>query len=528
MPSSRRLSPAERDFFALLTETVYANPFGSDQDGLSRLLGRDLPADPISQADHYGKLMPEVDKRLAALRERGLERLEQLAGEDRELMRQVFLFVGYQRHFDLFDKLIEQQSATETNTPDLRWLPQLLAGLRDNGFTPAEVRRWVALYYQLRRAYFFIERAMVGRSAPMRQLRRALWNSVFTNDLRRYTLILWGRMQDFSTLLLGETGTGKGSAAAAIGRSGAIPLSDDERGFVRGLDQTFIATNLSELSESLIESELFGHRKGAFTGAVDHHDGLFARCDAYGTLFLDEIGDVSLPVQTKLLRVLQERTFAPVGSHETRRFAGRVVAATNRPLAGLTAGLPSGQAAGSRDGSAIGAPAGSAAGFASGQGFRRDFFYRLSGNIITMPSLRERLADCPEELGELATALLERMLGEAARVEHPRIMDALTELPADYPWPGNVRELEQALRRIILNGCYVPDTLFEKGAGEQQDRWLVGVRDGSLDAAALLSGYCQRLYERLGTYEAVAAVTQLDRRTVKKHIEGKVPCETDG
>jgi DNA-binding NtrC family response regulator len=490
MPQSHRLTSAERDFFALLTATVHANPFGSDRGGLSRLLGRDLPLTSISQAGHYGELMPEIDKRLAALRERGLGRLDRFSGDDQELMRQVFLFVGYQRHLDLFDRLIEQQSAVDAGAPDLRWLPELLGRLRELGFLPPEARRWVALYYQLRRAYFFIEGAMVGRSAPMQHLRRALWNSVFTNDLRRYTLILWERMQDFSTLLLGETGTGKGSAAAAIGRSGAIPLRGDERGFTHGLDQTFIATNLSELSESLIESELFGHRKGAFTGAVDHHDGLFSRCDTYGTLFLDEIGDVSLPVQTKLLRVLQERTFAPVGSHQTRRFAGRVVAATNRPLARLTAD----------------------------QGFRRDFFYRLSGNIITMPSLRERLADCPAELGELAGALLTRMLGEAASAEHPRVMESLAALPADYPWPGNVRELEQALRRVLLNGCYRPDTLADATARAQEDRWLAAAQQGSLDAAALLAGYCRRLYDRLGSYEAVAAVTQLDRRTVKKHI----------
>ncbi|MBK1649408.1 sigma-54-dependent transcriptional regulator [Rhabdochromatium marinum] len=485
-----RLTASERDFFAQLTETVYANPFGSDHRRLSRLLGRDLPIDPISPANLYGELIPMLDERLTALRQRGLTRIDHFASEHQELMRQVLLFAGYQRHLHLFDRLIEPHSGTGEHTTDLRWLSQLLENLHADGFAPDEARRWVALYYQLRRAYFFIERAMIGRSAPMRQLRRALWNSVFTSDLRRYTLVLWERMQDFSTLLLGETGSGKGSAAAAIGRSGTIPLSHDGRGFTHGLDQTFIATNLSELSESLIESELFGHRKGAFTGATDHHEGLFARCDAWGTLFLDEIGDVSLPVQTKLLRVLQERRFTPVGSHQTRRFAGRVVAATNRPLTELTAG----------------------------HGFRRDFFYRLSGNIIALPSLRERLADCPDELGELTGALLGRMLGESAASLHPRIMEALDELPANYPWPGNVRELEQALRRIILNGRYVPDALPDSSASAT-DPWLAAARAGSLDAAALLGGYCRRLYEQLGTYEAVAAVTRLDRRTVKKHVE---------
>ncbi|NEV60678.1 sigma-54-dependent transcriptional regulator [Thiorhodococcus minor] len=490
MPARPRLSADERAYFSLLTETVYANPFGQDQERLSRLLGRDAPR-AVSQADLYDKLMPALEARLDALRERGLERLDQLNGEDQALMRQVYLFHGYQHSYRLLDGLIEHQRRGRAAAADLSWMPGLLDRLGSYGFDPRESRRWVALYYQLRRAYYFIERALVGRSEPMRALRRALWNSVFTTDLRSYTQLLWGRMQDFSTLLLGETGTGKGSAAAAIGRSGPIPLEGPGHGFARGIEDTFIATNLSELSEGLIESELFGHRKGAFTGAVDNHDGLFARCDSHGTLFLDEIGDVSLPVQTKLLRVLQERTFTPVGSHQPQRFEGRIVAATNRSLGALL----------------------------GGGDFRRDFFYRLSGNIICVPTLRERLADTPDELEELVGALLGRMVGEAADALRTRIMEALSELPADYAWPGNVRELEQALRRIILNGRYVPDAL-PGSQDPKADPWLSGADAGSLDAAGLLAGYCRRLYEKLGTYEAVARVTGLDRRTAKRHIEG--------
>ncbi|MBK1723596.1 sigma-54-dependent transcriptional regulator [Thiocystis violacea] len=492
MPTTRHLSPEERSFFALLTETVYANPFGTDQARLSRLLGQAAPANTVSQANLYDKLMPALEQRLAGLRSRGLERLDQLAGADQMLMRQVFLFHGYQRHYAYFDGLIEHQRLGRASAPDLDWLQGLLDSLLGYGFDPKESRRWIALYYQLRRAYYFIERALVGRSEPMRALRRALWNSVFTTDLRSYTLLLWERMQDFSTLLLGETGTGKGSAAAAIGRSGAIPLDAQGQRFARGVEQTFIATNLSELSEGLIESELFGHRKGAFTGAVDNHDGLFSRCDSYGTLFLDEIGDVSLPVQTKLLRVLQERTFTPVGSHKPQRFEGRIVAATNRSLDELM----------------------------SGSGFRRDFFYRLSGNIIVVPTLRERLAASADELEELVAALLARMVGEAADALHARIMDALSELPSGYPWSGNVRELEQALRRVILNGRYVPDAL-PGGPEPAADPWLAAAAAGSLDATELLGGYCRRLYDRLGTFEAVARVTGLDRRTAKRHIEGR-------
>ena len=127
-------------------------------------------------------------------------------------------------------------------------------------------------------------------------------------------------------MLLGETGTGKGTAAAAIGRSGYIPFDERQGRFAESFMRGFIALNLSQFPETLIESELFGHRKGAFTGAVEAHQGVLARCSPYGAIFLDEIGDVPVPVQIKLLQVLQERTFCPVGSHE----AGAVSRARHR------------------------------------------------------------------------------------------------------------------------------------------------------------------------------------------------------
>ena len=282
-------------------------------------------------------------------------------------------------------------------------------------------------FYQLRRAYTFIDSALIGSSPCMHQLRRALWNNVFGRDMRVYERFLWNRMEDFSTLLLGETGSGKGSAAAAIGRSVFIPFDPISNRFQHGVTDTFIAVNLAEFPESLIESELFGHRKGAFTGAVDDHQGVFARCSLYGSLLLDEIGDASLSVQIKLLRVLQERSFTPVGSHKPQRFSGRVIAATHQSLAELRQ-----------------------------QGkFRQDFFYRLCSDAITVPPLRQRLAEMPAELDLLAQALVTRLLGSSSSEAVDLVLTALRrDLPAEYAWPGNVRELEQAIRRILLTGRY--------------------------------------------------------------------------
>ena len=362
--------------------------------------------------------------------------------------------------------------------------------MRGRGIGAAESVRFFSIFYQLRRAFHFIVRGLIGRSPCMREFRRLLWNDVFTQDVQLYDRYLWNRMEDFSTLLLGETGTGKGAGAAAIGRSGYIPFDEKQGRFTESFLRSFIALNLSQFPETLIESELFGHRKGAFTGAVESHEGVLARCSRHGSIFLDEIGEVSAPVQIKLLQVLQERIFCPVGSHEPERFRGRVIAATNRPLESLR-----------------------------GRGlFRDDFFYRLCTDIIEVPPLRQRLQEDPGELRHLLEHLLGTMMGEAGSVVADKVETAIRrDVDAEYPWPGNVRELEQALRRILLTGGYAGSA--QPRAKDLVENLVTGIETEALDAAGLLSGYCALLYESCGNYEAVARRTNLDRRTVKKYVK---------
>lgn len=263
------------------------------------------------------------------------------------------------------------------------------------------------------------------------------------------------------------------------------PIDPAGNRFRHSFTDTFIAVNLAEFPESLIESELFGHRKGAFTGAVEDHQGVFARCSPYGSLFLDEIGDASLGIQIKLLRVLQERTFTPVGSHKPQRFSGRVIAATHQSLAELRQ-----------------------------QGkFREDFFYRLCSDVITVPPLRQRLAETPAELELLVQELVTRLFRSASPEAADLALTALRrDLPADYAWPGNVRELEQAVRRILLTGHYQGEPTSETDFWQQ-------ARAGMLDARGLLAHYCALLHQRCGNYEEVARRTGLDRRTVRKHLQ---------
>lgn len=241
----------------------------------------------------------------------------------------------------------------------------------------------------------------------------------------------------------------------------------------------------------MLESELFGHKKGAFTGAVENHEGLFSRCAPHGVIFLDEIGDVSIPVQIKLLQVLQERVFFPVGSHEAKRFSGRIVAATNRPLDEM---------------------------LASGK-FRDDLYYRLCSDVVNLPPLRVRLREDPEELDHLLGAILTRLAGETAGREKQLLKKVLLrDVGADYAWPGNVRELEQAMKRIILTGRY-QGMKSEAPRPDAAGRLASGMRAGALNAEELLAAYCGMLYQSYGTYEEVSRRTKLDRRTAKKYVQ---------
>jgi DNA-binding NtrC family response regulator len=207
-----------------------------------------------------------------------------------------------------------------------------------------------------------------------------------------------------SVLLVGESGTGKELIAEAI--HAASPRAKSP----------FVRLHCAALSESLLESELFGHERGAFTGAVGRREGRFRQADG-GTLLLDEIGEIPLAVQVKLLRFLQERTFERVGGNETLKVDVRVIAATNRDLvAEIKRGV-----------------------------FREDLFYRLNVVTIELPPLRERRSDVPA----LATFFLRRYAVENGKKIETFADDALRRL-LDYRWPGNVRELENVIERAVV------------------------------------------------------------------------------
>ncbi|HET9491691.1 MAG TPA: sigma 54-interacting transcriptional regulator [Methylomirabilota bacterium] len=480
----RGLTAADRGFFTALADVVFGNPFSAQR---ADLIGRLVPDAPAGDREALARV---VEPRLGPWLRDGAPGWERLEADDRRLLETAFLYVCYHRYVAPIDALIERQATHGGSSLTVPFAGEAIAGLAGGGLSEARAVNMFGFFFQLRRAFYFIHGSLAGECESMRRLREALWNNVFTHDMRGYEAALWNRMEDFSTLLLGETGTGKGSAAAAIGRSAFIPYRTGERRFAANFAESFIAINLSQFPEALIESELFGHRKGAFTGAIDHHQGVFERCSAHGALFLDEIGEVSIPVQIKLLQVLQERTFTPLGGHEKKRFSGRVIAATNRPLGQLR-----------RDGR-----------------FRDDFFYRLCSDVIEVPTLRQRLAESAGELELLVRLLVGRITGAGDSQLVAEVLEGLARgLPRGYTWPGNVRELEQAVRRILLTGRYAAD--LAQTAQDEETALTEKLRAGELTATELLAWYCAMLHRRLGTYAAVAKRSGLDPRTARKYVD---------
>ncbi len=483
------LYATERNFYENVRRSITANPFSDERIVAdSRLIN--TKAVPGDRKKLY-RLIQAVEEMLQRTC-KGVEKpILCFQSEDKELVQYGFLFIFFHKYCDHFDQHIQEQISSGDAPCRVRFADNALSEMHSIGLSRKEAVRFFALFFQMRRAFYFINQ-MVGSSSSMRKLRRNLWNNVFTEDIWVYNQFLWNRMEDFSTLLLGPTGTGKGLATSAIGRSGFIPY-DEKRGcFTESFTKVFISINLSQYPEQLVESELFGHKKGAFTGAIDGHKGIFSLCSPAGAIFLDEIGEVSIPVQIKLLQVLQERNFSPVGSHKKERFYGRVIAATNRSIEGLR----------------------------KQKVFRDDFYYRLCSDIIVVPSLFQRIQEDPQELEALLAHTVSKIIGRNLPALASNISKTLKhQLPLNYPWPGNVRELEQSVRRILLKQEYKGDRILLESTGSETLDELFLKSD--LTASRLLRKYCKVLYEKLGTYEAVARRVELDRRTVKKYIESK-------
>ena len=286
-----------------------------------------------------------------------------------------------------------------------------------------------------------------------------------------------------AVLIQGETGTGKELIARTIHDNSAYA------------DEPFVAVNCAAVPENLLESELFGHVKGSFTGATSDRLGRFELAGS-GTIFLDEIGDTTISFQTKLLRVLQEREFYPVGGEELRKTRARVIAATHQPIKELV-----------RDGD-----------------FREDLYFRLQVIEIYVPPLRERRSDIP--------LLVRHMLAKAAKeLERPAPTvppDVLAEL-LSRKWAGNVRELENTLTRAVVLCRGNALTLRDIGgrAGEESEAALEPLDDRQLDdddeelsLNAMERRYVQQVLLRTGGNKSAAArILDISRPRLDRMID---------
>lgn len=497
---------------AALAETVsrlvYCNPFLPERLDLERAaLGPEYvaqagmeetlhmrPGEPATIATNVERLLERLRSLVDPARERLAGGANASAGE-RRLYEDVALFLLYHEYHLPFrawigaalegkaEKRVAFYGEFEERARFLLAIPDVALPHAD---PPAHL---FAFFFQLNRAFVNIYQFIVGGSLATAKLRGSIWQSIFTHDLGRFRRVLYDRLGDISTLITGPSGTGKELVARAVGMSRYIPFDPRARTFEDDFVASFHPLNLSAMSPTLIESELFGHRRGAFTGAVEDRVGWFETCSPRGSVFLDEVGDLDASIQVKLLRVLQSRSFQRLGETAGRTFDGKLIAATNRDLG-----------AAMRDGTV-----------------RQDFYYRLCSDLITTPCLKDQLAGSAEELENLIDHVARRLAGVEAEALTAEVMHWVErELGLDYDWPGNFRELEQCVRNVLIRREYRP---APRAAGEAPG-FLAAAAAGLLTADELLKEYCRLVYGKTKSFSETARRLNLDRRTVRAKVGG--------
>ncbi len=314
--------------------------------------------------------------------------------------------------------------------------------------------------------------SIIGRSGKMQEIYATLEKIISSSNV--------------TVLIMGESGTGKELVAREIHLRNAVRAQ-----------KSFVAVNCAALPESLLESELFGHEKGAFTGATDRRLGKFEQANG-GTVFLDEIGEMTAATQAKLIRVIQEREFTRIGGTENIHVDVRVVSATNRNLEEAV-----------KNGT-----------------FREDLYYRLSVFPVIMPSLRDRKDDIPL----LAAHFLEKFKKREKKNQLTSITQDALEVLLNYNWPGNVRELENAIERAVVLASENEITLNDlpqviRTLGQNK---LQANREGYIDMNGTMDEIVERVEERVmkkvfadcdGNVSEVARRLNIGRATIYRKAE---------
>jgi transcriptional regulator with AAA-type ATPase domain len=502
------MNAEERALAENLTGLMYTNPFLPEWVELEkRVLGKAFVDEgPVwsvrVESQDQRVNMVAIDERMNALAEKLRARLEKgprPSDADLALYDDLVVFMIYEQvtldFLDLTREMLEGRRSGGRIEFYGAFAERAQRFLSVGGLelpSLGELAHLFACFFQIRRAFHHIFTFIVGGSMPTAQLRAAVWQSIFTHDIHRYRRSLYARMGELTTLITGPSGTGKELVARAIGMARYVPFDEHSRTFTEDFSTTFHPLNLSAMSPTLIESELFGHKKGAYTGALSDRAGWLELCPPVGSVFLDEIGDLNPAIQVKLLRVLETRRFQRLGESITRSFSGKIIAATNRDL---------------REEIAAGR-------------FRRDLYYRLCADTVRTPGLSEQIADSPAELRNLVYHLAIQIAGEdEAESLCAEVLEHIgRDLGADYFWPGNIRELAQCIRNVLVRREYRPSEPPPACAGACQD-FARQVASGSLSAEELLSKYATLVYFQAGTYEEAARRLGIDRRTVKARVD---------
>jgi transcriptional regulator with AAA-type ATPase domain len=489
-------SRQDQHFLSSVAKLGYGNPFLPERITFEKAaLGREFVAGgevwsaSVSDPDAEAPNVTSIYKKLAALMEALPARLAAASdvGDDE--------IVAYEEsvHYLLYERYRPQFVAAQGKwrfyrefVADWNKLCCIPGKRFDSGLEPAHV---FASFRQIQRAFHQIYDNIIGNSMPAARLRASIWQSIFTHDMRRYRRGLYRRMGEFPTLITGPSGTGKELIARAIAGARYVPFDAERMEFADAPGETFLPINIAALSPTLIESELFGHRRGSFTGAIGDRKGWLEACPPTGSVFLDELGEMDLAIQVKLLRVIETRRFSAVGDTAARDFHGKLIAATNRELpAEIRAGR-----------------------------FREDLYYRLCADLVQTPSLADQIRDSPRVLHELVHYMTIRTVGDEAERCLAEVEQWIAKnLPADYAWPGNYRELEQCVRNVIIRRSYQP---LAQAGGPDEEEFFARFRSGDLSADELLANYAARVYRLTGSYEEAARRMGLDRRTVKAKVE---------
>lgn len=490
-------SDSQLTFAKELTDIAYTNPFEQETvQQLEEIAGKaDIALTVDGEAVKRHRVpdrprMPLLLEKAKVLIEHFQPQVgKNLSQEELRLYEDLCLLVLYFRFRERFQQTFRESTQASAGSPvkvdyfgDYRDEFRRLLSPAGSHLKAAHL---FACHFQIRQAYDLIYSNVFGRSPVMQKLRANIWYSVFTHDMRRYRTSLFEHMHEISTLITGESGTGKELVARAVGLSRYVKFNPDNRQFTESVSGAFHPINMAALSPQLIESELFGHVEGAFSGAIKDREGWFEICRPNHSVFLDEIGELDPTLQVKLLRVLQTREFNRVGeSDPPKDFPGKIIAATHRNLAEeIQAGR-----------------------------FRADVYYRLCADQIHTPSLKEQLQDQPEELENIVQHLAQGICEYDHENVTQDVLKWITQhLPADYAWPGNFRELEQCVRNVLVRQEYCP---LPTPNQRKDNAFLTMLGSCRLSVADLTRVYATLIYRQMGSYVASGRILGVDRRTV--------------